>query len=441
MDDEFYETCDRFYRNLLVQHILQHTRRYAEKSGCQQGSQQRIIGTPPKNRRTTWQTFLDSLSALCDHDKGGETTTAIAVECNPQVQDNVTFWIRVNQLKRNSLIATHAKDHLVYLLQKLVGTTRHVESAEPIMLELFHTSVDKAKNRVNNYRKKLQGLITDMEQCEKKKSSEEKLVLKVLRQLINENKNVRGLCRQASIFRTTEEATLLVAQARSDSAGLWKYICHFVGRLGAWYKAAQFVSRHAAAFTDVLSSPSVQIVPYEEPYRSFSPPEVWKLDTLLSRTITPVLHLSEERMDQLFGSGAFTAGSEQLKKCHDKGWRLKEHAEATMARFFYQSNKHFLYRQRYIGCSKPSCVCCELYIELLPGSFERRPCHGNAWTQWRIPSLSSVICDEDILLVQRMTDKLQRDNELDIISASKGHVFTHDSSTNMSSVFARLRLW
>lgn len=233
---------------------------------------------------------------------------------------------------------------------------------------------------------------------------------------------------------------MLAEQARSDHTGLWKYICHFVGRLGAWHKAAHFLFRHAADFADVLSSPSIEIVPLEEPQGCPSPPEIWELGSLLSQTISPFFDLSKDRVDHLFGSGAFAAGSAQLKKYHERGWRPKEHAEATMARFFYQGIRQFVYQQRYIGCSKPSCVCCELYIELLPGNFERRPCHGNAWTQWRIPGLSFPFCEEDIALVQRMTDKLQRHNELEIISASKGHVFTHDSSTNMSSVFARLSL-
>ena len=39
-----------------------------------------------------------------------------------------------------------------------------------------------------------------------------------------------------------------------------------------------------------------------------------------------------------------------------------------------------------------------------------------------------------------MTDRLQHDIELQMVAASKGHIFTHDSSTNMPSVFARLSL-
>ncbi|KAK5673989.1 hypothetical protein LTS10_013248 [Elasticomyces elasticus] len=45
---------------------------------------------------------------------------------------------------------------------------------------------------------------------------------------------------------------------------------------------------------------------------------------------------------------------------------------------------------------------------------------------------------EEIAILQRMTDRLQRGIQLEIITASESHIFTHDSSTDMSSVFAGL---
>ncbi|TKA61205.1 hypothetical protein B0A55_12809 [Friedmanniomyces simplex] len=308
------------------------------------------------------------------------------------------------------------------------------------MLDLFYTSVDKAKDRVNNYRKKLQGLIASVRERADESFPDEKLLIKVIETLIDENKTVGSLCKKASDFRLTDDARTLARRARSDQTGLWRYVCHFIGRLGSWLKAARFLLEHAADFADILSSPLTEIVPFEDCGRFRPPPAMWELDTLLSRTLSPHFDVSKDRLDHLFGSGAFAAGSAQLRKCHERGWRLKAHAEASMARFFYKENRQFVNGERYIGCSKPSCVCCELYMELLPGTFERRPCHGNAWTQWRLPGPPLPVCKEEIGILQRMTERLQRDIELEIVSASNSHVFTHDSSTNMSSVFAHLSL-
>ncbi|TKA65349.1 hypothetical protein B0A55_12682 [Friedmanniomyces simplex] len=349
---------------------------------------------------------------------------------------------RLRELKINYLDSTavHARDRLVYLLGRLKQTTRQEEPDEGVMLDLFYTSVGKAKERVNNYRKKLQGLIASVKERADESFPDEKILIKVIETLMDENKTVSSLCKKASDFRLTDDARTLVRSARSDQTGLWRYVCHFIGRLGAWLKAARFIFEHAADFADILSSPLTKIVPFEDCGTLRPPPEMWELDTLLSRTLSPTFDVSKDRLDLLFGSGAFAAGSAQLRKCHERGWRLKVHAEASMARFFYKGNRQFVNGERYIGCSKPSCVCCDLYMELLPGTFERRPCHGNAWTQWRLPGLSVPVSKEEIGLLQRRTERLQRDIELEIISASKGHVFTHDSSTDMSSVFARLSL-
>lgn len=184
----------------------------------------------------------------------------------------------------------------------------------------------------------------------------------------------------------------------------------------------------------------VDIVPCNEEARTDSPPPMWELELLLSQTLPPNLAVSKERWEHLFGPGAFAAATARLKKCQQTGWRLKAHAEASMARFFLLGNRRFINDDRYIGCSKPSCTCCELYLQCLPGNFERRPCHGNTWTQWRLPGLRPSACPEEIALMQRMADRLQREVEIEITLASKGHVFTHDSSTDMSSVFGRLSL-
>jgi hypothetical protein len=39
----------------------------------------------------------------------------------------------------------------------------------------------------------------------------------------------------------------------------------------------------------------------------------------------------------------------------------------------------FVGNERYIGCSKPFCYCCNLYASFHPGLCLPRPCHGNTW--------------------------------------------------------------
>ncbi|KAK5739249.1 hypothetical protein LTS12_025328 [Elasticomyces elasticus] len=177
--------------------------------------------------------------------------------------------------------------------------------------------VDKAKNRVNNYRKKLQGVLSAVKERADEPLSD------VIETLIDGNKTVRSLCKKVSDFRSTDAARALARRVRSDQTGLWKYVCHFIGRLGAWLKAARFLFEHAADFADILSSSQTKIVPFEDCGKFAPPAEMWELETLLSRRLQPYYEVSKDRLDHLFGSDAFAAGSAQLEKCHQKGWRLQ----------------------------------------------------------------------------------------------------------------------
>lgn len=168
---------------------------------------------------------------------------------------------------------------------------------------------------------------------------------------------------------------------------------------------------------------------------------MWELEQLLLQTLPPQFDVSRARLEHLFGHGAFDAAESLLKDHQSSGWRLKTHAESAMAHFFFTQGRRFLNEDRYIGCSKPSCMCCELYLEALSGDFARRPCHGNAWVQWRLPGPSPSTSDEAIAIMQRMAKRMQRDIVIELTSASKGHVLTHDSSTNISSVLGRLSMY
>lgn len=158
------ETYTRFYRCLVVQHILQHVRNHARTKSFEAGDQCDIAGKPPKKQRTPWQIFLDSLSILCDHENGGETVAAIAVESGFSTGDNATFWIVVNHERPKKSTSVRARDHLLDILQKLQQVTRREKATEELMLDVCDASACKAKDRVNNYRRKLQSVIANLQQ-------------------------------------------------------------------------------------------------------------------------------------------------------------------------------------------------------------------------------------------------------------------------------------
>lgn len=61
------------------------------------------------------------------------------------------------------------------------------------------------------------------------------------------------------------------------------------------------------------------------------------------------------------------------------------HAETVALDFASSRGIQMVNDDRYIGCSKPSCYCCSLYMKYHPGGYRPRPTHGNVWVLWCLP--------------------------------------------------------
>lgn len=64
------------------------------------------------------------------------------------------------------------------------------------------------------------------------------------------------------------------------------------------------------------------------------------------------------------------------------------HAEITILDHFYNQSLNFAHGKAYIGCSKPSCFCCRVYMDNHPLKPMERPCHNNVWVRWSPPPLT-----------------------------------------------------
>lgn len=172
MADRSADVYDHFYRCLTVQHVLQHIRRNAVRNGYISRREQKTRKPHFKKEENLWHIFLDSLSILCDHKTGGETVTSIAAELDRANEGKTTFWILVNRQHSESKSTLRASDHLKDLMDRLHVSACAVQADESLMLESFCDSVFKARDRVNNYRKKLQGRIAALEDRGTELSSE-----------------------------------------------------------------------------------------------------------------------------------------------------------------------------------------------------------------------------------------------------------------------------
>lgn len=71
----------------------------------------------------------------------------------------------------------------------------------------------------------------------------------------------------------------------------------------------------------------------------------------------------------------------------DRNFLPRVHCEINLLEYFYTKRLPFVDSDRYIGCSKPACYCCLLYIRNYPGCFVEPTSHQKIYLNWRPPDL------------------------------------------------------
>jgi hypothetical protein len=129
--------------------------------------------------------------------------------------------------------------------------------------------------------------------------------------------------------------------------------------------------------------------------------------------------------------------AEFIAKYTNKTFKPRVHAELLLLEHFYHRNLSFVQNDRYIGCSKPSCYCCDLYMKCHPGGFVARACHGNLWINWCAPS-PPIDNDEQARkhtakILNEMVKTVRRDAIGQLLSKQPRRPKVFDSTTGMSA--------
>lgn len=256
-----------------------------------------------------------------------------------------------------------------------------------------------------------------------------------LEELFKPDKPDRDICKDVYDFCRSERGDLLRSEAVIDSF-TWRRLRHNVGRLACWYKSTLYLVDAAPLFTDALTGFHVKRVPQRQVrnQQALFPDSLAKL---FSDVDAEDYDISLSRLTAVFGDSAMIQVKDDLCAFLRTPSDLKLHAEIQVADFFYTSGRSYFRNTRYVGCSKGTCYCCDLYLSLHPADLVRRPTHENAWVKWQ---LSDVVLDGDagVALLERMILRMKADvRRLLINGGHRGHAKTLDSSTGMVS-FARL---
>jgi len=90
--------------------------------------------------------FLDELAFLCDHEKGGDTVTAIGLEQTPQSH---IYWVAANKCPQGLIVP---------FLEKLLATLREWhehEDVQRLSADIFRLSVTFSHAKIKTYSKYL----------------------------------------------------------------------------------------------------------------------------------------------------------------------------------------------------------------------------------------------------------------------------------------------
>ncbi|KAF2171580.1 hypothetical protein M409DRAFT_33007, partial [Zasmidium cellare ATCC 36951] len=209
---------------------------------------------------------------------------------------------------------------------------------------------------------------------------------------------------------------------------------HYIGRLGSWHHSSRTLVSYASERPQVFAEVQITARATPKPIGVPRANETTNLHSVLSRMFTEDEQLELKRgIEILQRLRGFDLDSAFREAYADKNFKPRVHAEVWLLEHFYWSDLHFLDDDRYIGCSKPSCYCCNLYILERQDRSSQRPSHGNVWTNWQSPlpqdSSKSLF---DANLRSAMISKFKEDLKNQIIEPTTNHGRIPDTTTGLT---------
>lgn len=208
----------------------------------------------------------------------------------------------------------------------------------------------------------------------------------------------------------------IVSEQHGNNQSPFAKVRHFIGRLAFHVKTAKILVSAAQRLPALFVDPEIEVVRCQS--ISILPPELRQKTTLKDiahRMISnnePLLLEIQNRLQELDQA----LGIERIVR-HEyakKSFKPRVHAELTLLEHFYRNRNslEFVGNDPYIGCSKPACYCCSLYIRSHPGQFVEPATHQKIYLNWMPPTSSWDVRDLSSETVNHERDMLNKMAEL-----------------------------
>ncbi|KAI1032818.1 hypothetical protein LB504_006276 [Fusarium proliferatum] len=451
--DKYMRLLSRLFEFLALFHILKRA------------NGPHTVSQPPTDLQSTRRRFLSSLCFICDYQKGGKTTTSMALE----FLDNgvVVFWIASNVSPNNRVIA---------FLSTVLETLRREPSStdterETLTAMLTARYIEFAAPRL---RKERAILHRSMRFCETylttnldtiQTPGETEVIAK--RHLADKQVGVTALLDWFTQFSATADPLILCQAAYNarhapqmatlealrkelivapqGTAEAFRSVKHLIGRLAEKIRVPINLVSDSRLLRPLLDSYEIRRV--EAPVAAKMPMAdgLRNLDSILRR----MLPAGDSRLKDMQAYLGQLDGSirleDAIRAMHDDDkTNHGVHAEIQMLEDFHRNRRKFVGNDRYIACSKLACLCCRLYFKWHPGRFIEPESHQKSYLTWRPIDLPEGGDSQHWLDQRRVLANVSKELsnlvQEQIISQQQPNPWQPDSVTNITAVMGSVSL-
>ncbi|KAI1128225.1 hypothetical protein F5Y10DRAFT_241136 [Nemania abortiva] len=415
-DRKYFQLWRRFYEPLVMLKILGNTR----------GEHSTPLIQSPIHR------FLDNLAYLCDHDKGGMTTSAIGLENAPE---RFNFWIASNDPKKSAKSALF----LTFILQD-VRKIANSPATDKVSLQgkLIRRCTEFAKLRI---KKEAKFLAKEITKCIRFfTSSKDAELSKWLGRFLE--KEPEELCHLAYRERDSPMMKRLSSRQRANNevdaqSAAIKDVVHRLGRLSHHIRAPQQivddVSNHTG-LRNVLDEFKVDSI---RPRPAIDRPQAETdihIYSIINRMLSSGLNERYKEAADIMNQ-RFEIVSRFKKEYDDKNFKPLIHAEIQVLEHFW-GKRQFFEDDRYIGCSKPACYCCHLYLQHHPARCVVPQTSRNVYVNWGLEALALGTRDLEYKhqrdMLNEMTKAIRNDALDQILRKTTAAPWHPDSQTGFT---------
>lgn len=212
---------------------------------------------------------------------------------------------------------------------------------------------------------------------------------------------------------------------------------HLIGRIAHHVRAPKRLVESARCFEQVLDSsyvvrqaPILEAVPPPKPDGMTNLPSILNRMGVKDEETTGALMELDRMLD---------IQKRMLEEYQNHNFKPTVHAEIQIHQHFNAPGrqKKFALELPVIGCSKPACYCCKLYIKYHPARCVDPESHENVWLNWSPPALPSGELDagfegqRDVL--QKIIEEIRR-SAVEQIQARRPGTSHPDSTTGITKL-------